>query len=149
MRGLLLIICVLLLSGCAALEREWVAENCNYDAGIGRGLKDAMRAKPFSLEDFDVCPGSHRGRAEAGYRKGYEQAVLQDQAVIGMAAARRQNTGHHKPNEQNYQCFVDTHTERFSSYGETRQIASKNVKEKCSQKLKAIHCSRISCRINR
>lgn len=151
-RGCLLSVFGLFLASCSTMQQGWVEQNCNYRGGFLRGERDVREGKKFDLSIFDVCGGQQLTAAEQGYRKGFEKAVLEDQARTTTAAYLRQSKAQSGTSTsildetKNYQCIVDTFRKKYSAYGTTRAEARAKAVDACSGQIKHIHCTKVHCR---
>lgn len=75
---IMLSICLINLSGCAALQQmheQWVKENCNTSAAFNSGLADGLQPDTSPKRSYaDSCPSNQQAINDA-YINGFTQGL--------------------------------------------------------------------------
>ena len=60
-----------ILVGCAAMQKDFLDRNCNFEGAYSLGSNDAQKAQPMNANGLAQCPDASKNKALRGYREGY------------------------------------------------------------------------------
>jgi len=136
-------ISVISLIGCAAMEKDFVDNSCNYNGGFEYGTNEANEGSPMNSRRFNICPEGAREEARRGYADGYTQASESkagNKIIDGIAGAIAGLGGGTK---DRYSCSADLFGTTYVGTGATEAAAKSDVNRKCKAGEHSVHCHAI------
>lgn len=71
------------LVSCAAMEKQWIKQNCSEGAAYSKGVEDAQNERSHNTYMFDKCPNKAEiGTYKKEYSKGYIKVTNSASSVI-------------------------------------------------------------------
>lgn len=78
-------------SGCAAMMKAYVAQNCNREGAYAAGMNDAKEKRRMQPDFGSVCDSGVRQTVQVAYREGYTTGGSSGAQVnIAVASAERE-----------------------------------------------------------
>ena len=72
MKVLISIVILVLLNGCAQMQKDWEDSNCNYDGSFAAGVNDSKNGADMDpARIVSQCPSPTRADVQKGYRAGF------------------------------------------------------------------------------
>ncbi len=128
---------LLLFTSCAAIEKQWVADNCDADAAYSKGVEDAQNGEEHNARGYSLCGKADQGKFKAAYSKGYNSAKNNPMSLIKDAIGLNY-----------YTCEMSPFVETFTASGRNLGRVKAQVKQKCLAKNDPMHCDEVSCQKN-
>ncbi len=134
MKNLSILITLLLLTSCAGVQQQWIADNCDVDSAYSQGVEHAENGEKHDTSSYSICKVKMRGKIKKSYSKGFSSvknnplSLIKD--VIGL---------------NRYTCNVSPFVEKYTSSGRNLGKVKQNVREKCLAKHDKMHCTDIKC----
>lgn len=150
MRSLLLLP-LLLLSSCAAMEEQYRAQTCHREVGYEKGTNDAQEGKPMDSSFASGCDPTSRREVMQGYREGYEQAsnvLSADEDGIRVKVPGI-DIRMGSRDSKSWSCEVKPFGKGFRGLGASRAQASADARKLCEEEHHAMHCDKVACKQER
>lgn len=128
--------------GCAGLQKEYLAQNCNYESAYSLGHNSARDGQPMNSGVLNQCPDSVRASSLKGYREGYEAFAKSKPAQVNINILNNTSPGTKWSCKEAYgrkECGYDCK----EAYGKI--VCGKSAAENCVESFGNIRCGR-NCR---
>jgi len=96
MKLLLSFISICLLSGCAAMQRDFVERSCNREGAFQKGYNDATAGQEMNNAWTTGCPAESVEHVQSAYREGFLQARSERPRELHISTDR--------PNRLGFEC---------------------------------------------
>ena len=131
------------LSGCAAMQQNFVDNNCNYTGGYEYGTNAANKGEQMNSSAFNICPPEVKAEAKKGYMEGFAKASTNQAThglLEGVAGVFSRAAGKPKAATHKYRCSGSLFGNSFYATGLTEGAAKSAANQKCNNSKDSIHC---------
>ncbi|MCL1126583.1 hypothetical protein [Shewanella surugensis] len=141
-------ITLILLSGCAQMQQDWIAQHCNTQTAYSQGVNDARHDQDMQPSYAAGCPTTP-DKINQAYRQGY-QFVLANQPPsvnITTSTAHKKYECHDQFNQQicGYDC--KTFAGKWTCAQKANQQCIQNMSDiKCGYHCQKDNFGNISCK---
>lgn len=131
------LITIIIFSSCAAMQEQWVADNCDTDSAYSLGVQHAQNGQEHDTTSYSLCDKSKRGVIKKSYSKGFSSVGNNPVNLIKDAIGLNY-----------YTCELSPFTKTFTSSGKNLGKVRVSVKAKCMAENNEMHCDEFKCRKN-